>query len=165
MSDAATQALQPIEGKWGPFHATIKPTRLQLGNANGQVMAALTVTGSVSGTVYFWGTPFVSFDGKNVSLSNLTLAAASRIALSSKDARLPDFIVNLFKQPIQDAITLNLEKALPPTGNTQPISLPLGSDVLLKLGSLDLSVRRLSSVEGALQAEILVKGKPAALRQ
>jgi hypothetical protein len=158
LSDAATGTLKPTEGHWGPFRLTVKPTRLQLGNSSGQVIAALSVTGSVKGTVYFWGTPTVSGDGKTVSIPNLTLAATSQTALSSKDARLPDFFANLFKKPIQDAFTVNLAQSLPQTRGTQPISFPLADSAILQLGDLDVSVISLKSVDGELQVSILVKG-------
>ena len=158
LSDAASGTLKATTGHWGPLKLTVKPTRLQLGNSNGQIFAALSVTGSVSGTVYFWGTPIRSEDGKTVSIPNLTLAAESRKLLAAKNARLPDFIANLFSKPIQDAFTFNLQNVLPQTGGTQPISFTLGNNGILDLGTLNVAIQDVRSVEGQLQADVLIKG-------
>ncbi len=135
---------------------------MQLANTNGQILAALTLSGSVSGTVYFWGTPTVSADGKTVSVPNLTLAAESRTALAEKNVRLPDFIANLFSKPIRDAVTLNLRKQLPQTGGTEPISFQLGQRGILSLGRLQVTIASVKSIDGELQANILIKGDPTA---
>jgi hypothetical protein len=162
LSAAATSTLKPTQGQWGLLKLKFKPTRLQVANANGQVLAALSLTGSISGTVYFWGTPATSIDGKTVFLSNLNLAAESRAALSSKDARLPDFIANLFKAPIQEAFSLNLAKVFPQSDGSQPISFPLPNNGILRLGALKLRIDTVKSVEGQLDATIVIEGDPGA---
>jgi len=158
LSDAATGTLKPTTGHWGPLKLTVKPTRLQLANANGQILGGLTLKGALSGTVFFFGIPTVSPDGETVSISNLTLAATSQEVLGKINPRLPDFVANVFQKPIQDAFTFNLEKLLPPAGATQPITFPLGNNGIIDLGSLNVTVDFVRSLEGQLQADVVIKG-------
>lgn len=161
LSDALTGTLKPTTGHWGPLKLTVRPTRLQLANANGQIFGALTLKGALSGTVFFFGVPTVSPDGETLSIPNLTLAATSQEVLGKINPRLPDFVANVFKKPIQDAFTFDLAKLLPQAGATQPITFPLGNNGIIDLGSLKVTIDFVRSLEGQLQADVVIKGKNA----
>jgi Domain of unknown function (DUF4403) len=154
-AEAARQALTPIRGQWRGADFSIQPSSFQISDSQGQMLAAVTLQGSLAGTVFFWGTP--TPNGTTVSLQNLHLADESRVALATVDSALPDLVSRLFETELKNSFILDLEPLVAPlremTGKT--IRLPGASATF---GAFSISLNRVRAHRGRLLASALLTG-------
>jgi hypothetical protein len=163
LSSLASNEVTKLSGSWGwlglPFHVS----DVQARDASGQVLVAVTLSGSLNGTVYFWGTPVLSHNGQTISVPDAELAAASRSALLGIDIRLPDLIVGLFRQPIRNVLVHNLGPDLATVAaiGSKNIGIPGGGS--LSLGSVAVKPLDVRSSPSGLNADVLVTGTATAV--
>jgi hypothetical protein len=157
LSAAVKAAAEEYFGHHGWLGLKFSVSDAEVRDAQGQILVALTLTGSLNGTVYFWGTPVLSPDGKIVSVSDADLAAESKLALIGIDAQLPTIITDLFRQPIRDHLRLDVEQLAAPikTIAGKGVTFPGGS---IMIGQFDLKPLDVRSIPSSLQVDVLLTG-------
>jgi len=157
LSDLAFQQIKQTQGRRGPLGRHFRPTTVQIGDASGNVFAQVEITGSLNGTVFFWGKPTLSSDHKTAFLDDFHLAAESKTVLAGVDVRLPDVIVNLFQKPLEQALTINVDSAVGSLTSVGQRGMPFQGGVL-RLGNFDITVVDVRSTRSDLQIDAVLSG-------
>lgn len=138
--------------------------RVTASNANGQTLLAVNTSGSVNGTLYYWGEPRLERDGKVISISDIQMAAESKIALDKVKTGYWQMVDLELRPRLQKAVTIDLSQQL--ENAKSAISGRHKSGWL----QLDLFVARQESVQvtstqNALVADVVLEGTASASGQ
>jgi hypothetical protein len=130
-------------------------------NANGQTLLAVNTTGSVNGTMYYWGAPRLERDGNTISISNLQMAAETKTELDKVKPGYWQTVDQELKVRLQEAATLDLSQQL---GNVKQALSRQHKNGWLEL---DLFMARqepaqVVSTQNALVADVVLEGTASA---
>jgi hypothetical protein len=164
LSSVLTDEAKKHVGHYGWLGLEFKVSSATVRDAQGQVLVGLTFTGSLDGTIYFWGSPVISADGKTVSIPDVDLAVESRNALLGIDASLPSSITNLFKQPLREKLMVNVEQLTLPLKHLAHVggAIPGGT---FRIDEFTLMPQAVRSIPSSLQIDVLLTGKAEATIQ
>jgi uncharacterized protein DUF4403 len=158
LSALVKSQLKSRHGKNGALGLSFKPADVHVGDAHGQVFVQIDLSGSLRGTIYFWGTPVLSPDHKTISVPGVHLAAESCSALHGLDVRLPDVIVNLFQPTLEKALVFDVDKIVSPLISAGNRTFPFDGGSL-SLSGLQLTVLSVQSVPSELQVNVRLEGR------
>ena len=133
-------------------------------NANGQTLLTINISGSVNGTLYYWGTPHLERDGNIISMSDLQMAAETKTALDKVKPNYWQTTDRELKLRLQEAATIDLS---PQLGNVKSA---LSGQHKRGWLELDLLMARQESVqvtstENGLVADVVLEGTASASGQ
>ena len=133
-------------------------------NANGQTLLAVNTSGSVNGTLYYWGAPRLERDGNVISISDIQMTAESKTELDKVKAGYWQMVDLELRALLQKAATIDLSQQL---GNVK--SALSGQH---KNGWLELNLfvarqepAQVTSTENALEADVVLEGTASATGQ
>lgn len=81
-------------------------------DVNGRTLLAVDTSGSVNGTLYYWGTPHLEKDGNIVSIADLQMAAETKTALDQVKPNYWQTVDRELKTRLQEAATIDLSPQL-----------------------------------------------------
>ena len=133
-------------------------------NANGQTLLTINTSGSVNGTLYYWGTPHLERDGNIIAVSDLQMAAETKTALDKLKANYWQTVDRELKTRLQEAATIDLS---PQFGNVKSA---LSGQHKRGWLELDLLMARQQSVQvtstqNGLVADVVLEGTASATGQ
>ncbi|OQW33017.1 MAG: hypothetical protein A4E19_06620 [Nitrospira sp. SG-bin1] len=156
------------------FHQEIKlPTMLgdnllieqvTSSNANGQTLLTVNTSGSVNGTMYYWGAPRLERDGNVISISDLQMAAETKTELDKVKPGYWQMVDQELKARLRETATIDLSQQL---GNVKQALSGRHKNGWLEL---DLFMARqqpaqVISTQNALVADVVLEGTASASGQ
>lgn len=133
-------------------------------NANGQTLLAVHTSGSVNGTLYYWGAPHLERDGNVITISDIQMTAESKAELDKVKAGYWQMVDLELRALLQKAATIDLSQQL---GNVKSALSGQHKNGWL---DLDLLVARqepaqVTSTEKGLVADVILEGTASASGQ
>ena len=143
-----------------PFN-TLTIERAVASDVNGRSLLSVETSGAVSGTLYYWGTPRLDYEGNVITIPDLQMANETKIALDEVKAGYWQTVDNELGPRLRLASTIELARRI---GNMkralsgQHKSRGLAMDLLM--GAQEAG--EVSSTKDALIADILIEGTASA---
>jgi hypothetical protein len=133
-------------------------------NGNGRTLLAINTSGSVNGTLYYWGVPYLEQDGSVIALSEIEMAAESKTAL---DQIKPGYwkMVDLELKPrLQKAASIDLSSQM---GTVRSALSAQHKNGWLQLDLLvaHQDAGQVISTQNALVTEVVLEGTASATAQ
>lgn len=156
------------------FHQEVKlPTMLgdnlliehvHASNANGQTLLTINTSGSVNGTLYYWGAPRLERDGNAISISDPQMAAETKTELDKVKPGYWQIVDQELKARLKDAATIDLSQQL---GNVKSALSGQHKNGWLELDLLMASQEpaQVTSTQSALVADVVLEGTASATGQ
>jgi hypothetical protein len=133
-------------------------------NANGQTLLAVNTSGSVNGTLYYWGSPRLERDGNVISISDVQMTAESKTELDKVKPGYWQMVDLELRALLQKAAIIDLSQQL------RNVKSALSGQHKNGWLELDLLVARqepaqVTSTQNTLEADVVLEGTASATGQ
>ncbi len=146
------------------FGSTLLIEQVSASDTKGQTLLAVDTSGSLNGTLYYWGTPLLERDGNLISISDLHMAAETKTALEDIKPGYWRMVDQELKARLQKAASIDLSQQV------DNVKTALSGQHKSGWLGIDLFIVRQESVhvmstENTLVADVILEGTASATGQ